>query len=299
MKLISHYRSPLEHNTDTNKYREYDINPRMLYSHRSADFTRDTFPSTLHFHEYYELVIFVEGDVRYICESSACLPQYGDVIIIPPGKLHMSMINADSTRYVRYVFYFYPDAFDAFGGQALLDSARPDREDQFYFTLNAKRMEELLTLLGQLDAALSHGAPKEQALALAYTMQVFYLLSKPSSVLSASDPYLPQSVIEVQHYLDDHFTEISSVSDVAAHFFYSREYVSRLFKRYLNTTVADYVLNRRVSYCQKLMETDMPLIDICFRAGFGSVSAFIRAFQRITGLSPSKYRKLHQEDEQP
>lgn len=270
----------------------------MLYSHRSADFTRATFPSNLHFHEYYELVIFVEGDVRYICESSACLPRYGDVILIPPGKLHMSMINADSTRYVRYVFYFYPDAFDAFGGQTLLEISQMDQEDQFFFSLNAKRMDELLALLNQLDAALLSPTPKEQTLALAYTLQIFYLLNKPSSVLSASDPYLPQSVIEVQHFLDAHFTEISSVTDVATHFFYSREYVSRLFKRYLNTTVAEYVLNRRVSYCQKLMATDMPLIDICFRAGFGSVSAFIRAFQRITGLSPSKYRKLHQEDEQ-
>ena len=238
----------------------------------------------------------MEGDVRYICESSACLPHYGDVIVIPPGKLHMSMINADSTHYVRYVFYFYPDAFDAFGGQSLLEMPELTHQDQFYFSLNAKRMEELLALLVQLDGALQPGTAKEQTLALAYTLQIFYLLNKPSSVLSASDPYLPQSVIDIQHYLDEHFTEISSVSDVASHFFYSREYVSRLFKRYLNTTVAEYVLNRRVSYCQKLMTTDLPLIDICFRAGFGSLSSFIRAFQRITSISPSKYRRLRQEE---
>ena len=155
-------------------------------------------------------------------------------------------------------------------------------------------MDELLPVLGQLDSILARGSSKDHALAIAYTLQAFYLLDNLSASDTAGDPYLPQNVIDIQHYLDEHFTEVASVSNVAEHFFYSREYVSRLFKRYLNTSVADYVANRRVSYCQKLIvSSNLPLIDICYRAGFGSVPAFIRMFQRITGMAPSEYRRIN------
>lgn len=207
------------------------------------------------------------------------------------------MINADSTRYTRYVFYLYEDAFDSIGGQALLNFMMQDRGNDYLLSFKPIHTEELLTLLSQLDSALSRNTEEDHALALAYTLQIFYLLNKPADLSMRSEPYFPQNVIDIQHYLDEHFTEISTVAEVASHFFYSREYTSRLFKRYLNTTVADYILNRRVSYCQRLMTTDLSLIDICFRAGFGSVSAFIRAFQRITGYSPSKYRRMYLDKE--
>ena len=90
-----------------------------------------------------------------------------------------------------------------------------------------------------------------------------------------------------------------AVAEVAEHFFYSGEYVSRLFKKYLNTTVANYVLQRRIVYSQRLIETDMPLLDVCYQAGFGSTSSFIRAFQSVTGMTPSKYRHAHHERLKP
>ncbi len=294
MKLLSHYRAAAQ-NIAINNWREHDINSFMIYSHRSTQYDHATYPSRLHFHDYYELLIFIEGEVRYICEGNSYLPKYGDVIIIPPGKLHMSMINADSTRYTRYVFYLYGEAFDSLNGRALFNFMLRDRGDQFVISLKPIHTEKLLSLLAQLDSALSRNTQEDHALALAYTLQIFYLLNKPADLTVHNEPYFPQSVIDIQHYLDEHFTEISTIAEVAAHFFYSREYTSRLFKRYLNTTVADYILNRRVSYCQKLMTSDLSLIDICFSAGFGSVSAFIRAFQRITGLSPSKYRRMYLE----
>lgn len=295
LKLLTHYRNAFASQLGIKNWHEHDIGTQMIYSHRSTEYDRSSYPVGMHFHDYYEIVIFIEGDIRYICERNSCLPSYGDVIIIPPGQMHMSMLNADSTRYTRYVFYLYPDVFDHVSGQSLLGFLFEDRGENFMISLKSSHMEELLELLGRLDNALTRDTEEDRTLAMAYTIQIFYLLNKPAKLSIRTDPYFPQNVLDIQHYLDEHYIEVSSVSDVAAHFFYSREYVSRLFKKYLNTTVADYVLNRRVSYSQRLMTTDLSLIDICFRSGFGSVSAFSRAFQRITGLSPSKYRKLYME----
>ena len=102
---------------------------------------------------------------------------------------------------------------------------------------------------------------------------------------------LPTTLIEIQNYLNEHYLEITSVSDLAAHFFYTREYVSRLFRKYLNTTVAEYIIRLRVQYGCQLLKTDASMADICFEAGFQSIASFNRAFKRIIGVTPSVYRQ--------
>lgn len=298
MKLLSHYRSAA--NRHFSNWHEYDINENMIYSHRSTQYNRETYPVGLHFHDYYELLIVEGGDVCYICESASYLPRYGDVILIPPGKLHMSMINAESTTYSRCVFYLYDNAFDAIGCSSLLQFLhRHESSGQFFTSLKPRRMEELTALLARLDMALEKEQPEDHALALGLILPIFYLLNKPADESTHHEEYFPQNVLDIQHYLDTHFAEVSTVAEVAEHFFYSREYVSRLFKKYLNTTVANYVLQRRIVYSQRLIETDMPLLDVCYQAGFGSTSSFIRAFQSVTGMTPSKYRHAHHERLKP
>ena len=289
MKLLSHYRSA--RNLHFSNWREYDINENMIYSHRSTQYTRESYPVGLHFHDYYELLIMEGGEVRYVCENTSCLPRYGDVILIPPGKLHMSMINAESTTYSRAVFYLYGNAFDDIGCAALLRFLqKSENGSQFFTSLEPRRMEELSALLVRLDAALEKNLPEDRAFALGLVLQIFYLLGKPADESTHHEEYFPQSVLDIQHYLDTHFTEVSSVTEVAEHFFYSREYVSRLFKKYLNTTVSNYVLQRRIVYSQQLLEADAPLADACYQTGFGSMSSFIRSFQNIVGMTPTQYR---------
>lgn len=289
MKLHS-YRKTLFHQTPVN-WQEYYVNDQMIYSPRSTEYTRETFPESLHFHDYYEILLFLEGDVRCICETNTFLPQRGDLLVVPPGCLHTSRITADQTCYTRHVFYLYPTVFDAFGGSALLSFLQADQGRPFLSAFKGSALEHVISLLEQLNAALASDAPDDKALSQALIIQLFHTFNRRAQRDIRFDAYFPQNVVEIQKFLDEHFTEVSTVTEVADHFFYSREYVSRLFKRYLNTTVADYVLKRRISHSQALIAAGLPLIDVCFQSGFGSVSTFIRAFRSIMGMTPSAYRK--------
>ena len=94
MKLLSHYlqnKNAPRH--EIVNWENVQINDSLFYSARSTRYDRNTFPSSLHSHDYYELVIFSEGEINYVCESSVYSPRRGDVIIIPPGKFHMSRIK--------------------------------------------------------------------------------------------------------------------------------------------------------------------------------------------------------------
>jgi len=103
---------------------------------------------------------------------------------------------------------------------------------------------------------------------------------------------IPPSVLcQIQSYLDEQFTENITLIDISTRFFYSREHLARMFKKYLNTSITEYITERRIRYSCQLMKTDATLTDICYQSGFNSHSSFIRAFKRITGVTPSSYRK--------
>lgn len=296
MKLLSHYvQNTSDRRHEIMNWENNLINDSLCYSCRSTRYDMNTFPSSLHCHDYYELVVFVEGEINYVCESRVYSPKSGDVIIIPPGKFHMSKLKGESTHYKRHVFYLYPNAFDAVG--SCLADILSQAGDGMHFSLSSReREEELLTLTEKLAATVKErGDEISRALAFGYIIEIFCLLNRKDIRHSGETERLPENILALQQYLDAHYTEIDSVSEVAEHFFYSREYVSRLFKKYYDTTILDYIHNLRISKSRALIAEGVPIIDVCYAVGFSSLSTFIRAFRRVTNMTPSEYRRMMRE----
>lgn len=68
--------------------------------------------------------------------------------------------------------------------------------------------------------------------------------------------------------------------------------VSEAVNRVHGVSVSHYVNNHRISEaCRLLTETDMPVTRILFEAGFMTKSNFNREFLRVTGESPSDWRR--------
>ena len=294
MKLLSHY---IEHQTKNDikiaNWENHIICEALSYAYRDTVYDHRTFPSNLHYHDYYELVIFEEGSVQYVCEGCVYHLKYGDIILIPPGNFHMSVINSESTRYKRHVFYLYPSAFDIIGQGALTSFLhRTINGDVFTFGLPEKK-HTFMDLLGRLRKTFDfEPSPFEDALTLSYILHIFYLLNQESCQPKNEISSLPENILMLQHYIDRNFSRITSVSQVAEHFFYSREYVSRLFKKHFDTTISDYIMKRRIAESQLLIMQGLSLIDVAYRVGFGSLPTFIRAFRAVTGMTPSAYRKM-------
>ena len=293
MKLLSHYlQNKNDPRHEITNWENDLINDSLCYSYRSTVYDMNTFPSSLHSHDYYELVTFVEGEINYVCESSVYSPKRGDVIIIPPGKFHMSKLKGERTHYKRHVFYLYPNAFDAVGA-SLADILIRTNEGVHFSLSSREREEELLSLTEKLSSTLKNrGDGLSRALAFGYIIEIFCLLNRKDIRHSGESERLPENILALQQYLDAHYTEIDSVSEVAEHFFYSREYVSRLFKKYYDTTILDYIHKLRISKSRTLIAEGMPIIDVCYAVGFSSLSTFIRAFRTATDMTPSEYRRI-------
>jgi len=296
MKLLSHYiEQQTKQNSEIMNWQNHMIGDRLFYSYRTTKYDRGTYPSNLHYHDYYELVIFEEGEIHYLCEGSVYYPKYGDIILIPPGRFHMSLIDSEHTHYKRHVFYLYSSAFDLIGHSALTSFLSRAENGVLFALGSVQSTKELMESLQHLaDALENRPSDLEEALGLSYVIQSFYLINRNICPSKTSTASLPENILLLQAYIDRNLAQITSVSQIAEHFFYSREYVSRLFRKYFDTTISEYIMKRRVAQSQALILRDLPMIEIAYQVGFGSLSTFIRAFRSVTGMTPSEYRKLRQ-----
>ncbi len=117
-----------------------------------------------------------------------------------------------------------------------------------------------------------------------------------SAAFAARDDRGDHSWIQpVVAYLVQHFAEDLRLPDVAERFSMNPWTFSRRFQKSSGKSFTDYLTTLRLSQvCKLLANTEKPVTDICFEAGYINVSNFNRAFLKSRGMSPSLYRRLAQ-----
>ncbi|MCP4137762.1 MAG: helix-turn-helix transcriptional regulator [bacterium] len=74
----------------------------------------------------------------------------------------------------------------------------------------------------------------------------------------------------------------------------SPDHMSRMFLAYTGKKINDYINELRIEQAAKeLRETNRKIIEIAFSTGFESLATFNRIFLKITGQTPSEYRKIN------
>ena len=73
----------------------------------------------------------------------------------------------------------------------------------------------------------------------------------------------------------------------------SQWHFQRIFKALTNETLKTYIRSRRLANSlDKLLKTNLKILDIAIHAGYESQESFTRAFKKSFGLTPNEYRKL-------
>ncbi|CBL08058.1 helix-turn-helix transcriptional regulator [Roseburia intestinalis] len=96
----------------------------------------------------------------------------------------------------------------------------------------------------------------------------------------------------ILHYLDEHYTENISLDQLAEHFFISKYYLSREFKKEFGTTVIQYVLAKRINNAKELLRySNSSIEEIAHLCGIDDASYFNKVFRKMEGCTASEYRK--------
>lgn len=284
--------SPLCRYAHTEGWVDTAVAHELIFSHRNTLYDSHTFSEKFHAHDYYELLIFIKGNVEYLNENTVISPSQRMVVWFKPGQMHTGRLLAPS-KYERYVLYFSNDFF------RINDQISPLTSFMHHSTgthmiLSEKKFEELLKLLRKAEEISSSDVSYAELVLKSLLVELFYNLNALEPAIQDGE-ILTEEMGEIKRYIDANYASINSVAEIANHFFYSREYLSRRFKKAFNISVAHYLSKRKITESLPLLE-NMTVADVAYTVGFHSQSAFIKAFKANMHCLPSEYKSKYKKE---
>ncbi|AZK48439.1 response regulator transcription factor [Paenibacillus lentus] len=95
-------------------------------------------------------------------------------------------------------------------------------------------------------------------------------------------------------YIDEHYAEPISLTEMARHFHFNPSYLSSFFATHHHESFKEHLNRVRIDKAADLLRNgDIPISEISSRVGYGDHSYFCKVFKKSTGLSPTQYRRQY------
>lgn len=200
----------------------------------------------------------------------------GDVYILPPGSRHA--YHSDGEDPWTKIFLnawgpLIPPLLEAYGlnGHSVIHRCPAE-----------KPLRELFDLTASTPAPAVH---TQSALK-------FHEILTIAAASLAGRPGSDNEADKLKALLDGQLERNFSTRELAAHIYRSEDYVIKLFKRRFGQTPHAYSLNRKICMAQTLLtQSRLPIAAVAARLGYDDAQYFSHVFRRLTGVSPSAYRK--------
>jgi AraC-like DNA-binding protein len=99
-------------------------------------------------------------------------------------------------------------------------------------------------------------------------------------------------IIELVHYTDEQI-KINLSDYLSAKLNHDYTYLANLFSEVKGTTIENFYLNHKIEKVKELIVYDeLNLTEIAFKLHYSSVAHLSNQFKKMTGLTPSHFKKL-------
>lgn len=165
-------------------------------------------------------------------------------------------------------------------------------------------MKEILTLVEQVAEHFKIDIKKNSQLR---AMEKLKAITKKDEYFALID-YLVEEIFEIiirdklavypremdyaLQYIEKNIAKRVTLEDVASFMNISPHYFSKLFKNEVGINFIDYMTERKILRSKELIAgTTEPINNIAFELGFNEANYFSKVFKKITGISPSEFRR--------
>jgi len=248
------------------------------------------------------LCIFHNGECTFEIEGKFFEAKKGNIILVPKGCFYRPHTNSS----VEYTFFQFngdleecklpanelPSFKDAPHTQPIYGTVKEGSHTLVLDNLmdmgeNTAEIELLLTKC--LSSYNRYNEMLQMLLSIQFCELLFHISQSYCNQFESSDN-MPAAVNKIVTYIHNNYTKKITLDVLCDEVNISKQYCMRLFKKYLHTTIDDYVLSTRMKHAAYLLRhTYMNVNEASSYLGFSSVSYFSRVFKRYYGVSPSDY----------
>lgn len=239
-----------------------------------------------HAHDYFVLGIVEAGLQTFTYKRELLTTAPGGVIVINPGEIHTGEA-AIKSGFVYRALYPTQDMMEWVGEEFRNKPKRMPRFEggiihdiELYRGLQhihrlSENAETLLDIEQQtttvfVELIRRHSRPN-------FTFKQYH---------SAHD-----AVLLVREYLEAHYAENVSLSDLSAVAHISPYHLARLFTKQMGVPPHRYLENVRINHAERLLAGGMPIADVAYATGFSSQSHLTKTFKRFIGTTPGEFIK--------
>jgi two-component system, response regulator YesN len=117
------------------------------------------------------------------------------------------------------------------------------------------------------------------------------ILKLPERKQTPEDQTPTEVIAGVHEYIGRHYQSDIRVEELAERFYFSKEYLTRLFRNQYGCAIYEYVLQLRMNNAREyLLDSGLTIQEIAEKMGYSSANYFGKAFKRRYGQTPSEFR---------
>lgn len=243
-----------------------------------------------------EISIVYEGAVSVNVLEHEQIVSAKDGFFIMPNYLH-SIRPAQGFKNAKYyTLIFYPEILYGIKGSYYEKAYYQPIEDchspLFVFSHKDIWTKEIFENFKWIAKNYSESDPKyrlkvQHILQDAWVLFSTHLSNRVSPNISAHDS---RRIMLFIHYLQEHYQEKFSLDSLSAYMSMSRNECCRYFKKMMNMTLSDYLLEYRLAKATALLSSsEYNITEIAQLTGFCDASYFIKMFRQKTGITPKAF----------
>ena len=245
-----------------------------------------------HFHNAYSMIYIQNGKVRLCLGDEEMMAEGNSLVFI--SHLEKHAVTVLEEPYWRYSVEIAPEYADMLIMDSRLLSVFKNRPEGFRHVFNVSGIQDELNTI---FAALLKASNIEDEFAETYVgcllrelLITVYRNNKEQFPLIKGN--VKSVIYDIQKYIDEHYREQITITDIANEFFISSSYLTHSFTELTGLSPKQYIMKNRLIYSKDLLtQTSLAISEVSYRSGFQDVNNYIKHFKKVFGWTPNSVRK--------
>lgn len=251
---------------------------------------------TTHWHEEAEFTLITKGNCFYQIDLVHYEAKEGDLLFIPPLLLHSISRNTSevfvSETYVFHMNFLGGNSTDICSTRYLTPFMNQEFSMPHFISPNHPTYVSLRKIFSQIASLYNKEMIGYEIALKSLFLQTIFLLLQYSEKTLFETGRLSEKLKYVLDYIELHYSESISVSDLAKLCYFSDYHFMRFFKKHMGMTCVEYINNLRLEKSVELFKQgNDSILDVSLSVGFHNLSYFHRAFKKKYHMTPRSFIK--------